>query len=271
MCGGAIISDFIAAKRGRKLTVQDLWSDLDTISDLLGIDYSNSINKQPENHKVVQKPKPSITKVVTSDEKPKKASGSAAAAEGKRVRKNVYRGIRQRPWGKWAAEIRDPHKGVRVWLGTYGTAEEAARAYDEAAVRIRGDKAKLNFAQPPPSSPLPSLAPDTPPPTKRRCIVAESTLVEPTQPSFQTGSYYYDPLYHGGGGGEMYAKNEVAGGDGRYELKEQIWSLESFLGLDEVVVEQPSQVVSGSGESDSLDLWMLDDLVAYRQQGQLLY
>ena len=69
----------------------------------------------------------------------------------------------------------------------------------------------------------------------------------------------------------MYAKNEVLGGDGRYELKEQIWSLESFLGLDEVVVEQPSQVVSGSGESDSLDLWMLDDLVAYRQQGQLLY
>ncbi|KAM0984876.1 hypothetical protein ACFX13_012412 [Malus domestica] len=251
MCGGAIISDFIAVKRALKLTAEDLWSDLDTISDLLGIDYSNSINKQPENHKVVQKPKPSITKV-TSDEKPKQASGSAAAAKGKRVRKNVYRGIRQRPWGKWAAEIRDPYKGVRVWLGTYDTAEEAARAYDEAAVRIRGDKAKLNFAQPPSSSPLPSLAPDTPPPTKRRCIVAESTRVEPTQPSFQTGSYYYDPLYHGGGGGEMYAKKEVAGGD-------------------EVVVEQLSQVVSGSGESDSLYLWMLDDLVAYQQQGQLLY
>ncbi|KAM1086603.1 ethylene-responsive transcription factor RAP2-3-like isoform X2 [Malus sylvestris] len=251
MCGGAIISDFIAVKRALKLTAEDLWSDLDTISDLLGIDYSNSINKQPENHKVVQKPKPSITKV-TSDEKPKQASGSAAAAKGKRVRKNVYRGIRQRPWGKWAAEIRDPYKGVRVWLGTYDTAEEAARAYDEAAVRIRGDKAKLNFAQPPSSSPLPSLAPDTPPPTKRRCIVAESTRVEPTQPSFQTGSYYYDPLYHGGGGAEMYAKNEVAGGD-------------------EVVVEQLSQVVSGSGESDSLYLWMLDDLVAYQQQGQLLY
>ncbi|KAL2525693.1 Ethylene-responsive transcription factor SHINE 3 [Abeliophyllum distichum] len=61
------------------------------------------------------------------------------------VRSRKFRGVRQRQWGSWVSEIRHPLLKRRIWLGTFETAEAAARAYDEAAILMSGQNAKTNF------------------------------------------------------------------------------------------------------------------------------
>ncbi|KAH1036563.1 hypothetical protein AAZX31_20G160000 [Glycine max] len=82
-------------------------------------------------------------------------------------RSTMYLGVRKRPWGRYAAEIRNPYTKERRWLGTFDTAEEAAIAYDLSSIKICGINARTNFHYPFVSLPPPpmSLPPPPPPPT----------------------------------------------------------------------------------------------------------